>query len=135
MTTTTMAMLNAYPTDLAVDKQLLTGCIEACTECAQASAACADADLSEQMATDLAKCARLNLDCADMCETTARVLTRQSGYDPDMMRAVLQACVQTCMVSGDECERHARMHEHCRLCAEVCRRCQQACQDMLAAVG
>jgi hypothetical protein len=39
-----------------------------------------------------------------------------------------------CMSCGDECGRHAQMHEHCRVCAEACRRCEQACNDLLAAM-
>ena len=135
MTTTTMAMLDAYPGDTVLDKRLLTRCIETCLECGQACTACADADLGEQTVAHLVKCARLNLDCADMCQTTWRVLTRQTGYDRDLTRAVVQACAQTCRVCGDECEGHARMHEHCRVCAEVCRRCQQVCEEVLAAIG
>jgi hypothetical protein len=135
MTTKTMAMLDAYPGGHVLDKKLLTRGIETCLECAQACTACADADLGEQMVADLVKCARLNLDCADMCETTAQVLTRQTGYDRDMTRAVVQACAQACKVCGDECDRHAQMHEHCRVCAEVCRGCQQVCEKVLAAIG
>src|SRR5262245_25920721 len=135
MTSKTMAILDVYPGSPVLDKQLLTRSIEACLECAQACTACADADLGEQTVADLVKCARLNLDCADMCETTARVLTRQTGYDRDLTRAVVQACAQACKVSGAECDRHARMHEHCRVCAEVCHRCQRVCEEMLAVIG
>jgi hypothetical protein len=103
-------------------------------ECGQACTACAGADLGEQMIADLVKCARLNLDCADVCETTAKVLSRQTGYDLDLTRAVVQACAQACKVSGDECDRHAQMHEHCRVCAELCHRCQQVCEEVLAAI-
>jgi hypothetical protein len=131
---TTTAMLNAYPAETVLDKQLLTRSIETCVECSQACTACADADVREQMASDLAKCARLNLDCADMCETTARVLTRQTGYDKDMTRAVVEACAQACKICGEECDRHAQMHEHCAVCAEVCHRCERACNEVLAAV-
>ena len=130
--TTTMAMLDAYPAETVLDKQLLTRSIETCGECAQTCTACADADLREKTAVDLVKCAQLNLDCADMCQTTARVLTRQTGYDRDMIRAVVQACAQACRISGEECDRHAHMHQHCAVCAEVCHRCENACNDVLA---
>jgi hypothetical protein len=135
MTTTTMAMLDAYPGNTVLDKRLLTRCIETCLECGQACTACADADLGEQTIAELVKCARLDLDCADVCGTTGRVLSRQTGYDRDLTLAVVQACVQACRVCGDECERHATMHEHCRICAEVCRRCQKVCEEVLAAIG
>src|SRR5258707_5606077 len=110
--TRTMAMLDADPSIPLLDKQLLTRCIDTCLECGQACTACADADLGEQLVAELAKCARLNLDCADVCETTARVLSRQTGYDRDLTRAVVQACVQASNACGDQCERHAHMHQH-----------------------
>jgi hypothetical protein len=133
--TTTMEMLDTDPSPALLDKQVLARCIDTCLECAQACTTCADADLGEKMVADLVKCARLNLDCADMCGTTARVLSRQTGYDRDLTRSVVQACAQVCQISGDECARHAQMHEHCRVCEEVCRRCQQRCEEVLAAVG
>ena len=129
-------MLETYPKDLGgVDRQKLLTCIEACVECAHACTACADADLSEEMVADLTKCIRTCLDCADVCNATGRVLSRHTGYDANVTRAVLEACATTCKASGDECERHAAMHEHCRICAEVCRRCEQACRDLLGSLG
>lgn len=129
-------MLDTYPADLGgVDKRALAECIEACFECAQACTACADACLSEEMVAELVKCVRSNLDCADMCETTGRVLSRHTGYDANLTRAVLEACAQACRVCGDECARHAEMHEHCRVCAEACRRCEEACRNLVKAMG
>jgi hypothetical protein len=87
------------------------------------------------MIDKLRKCIRSDLDCADICEVTGRVLSRHTGYDANLTRAQLQACAQACKSCGDECEGHAEMHEHCRICAEACRRCEQACQAVLAAIG
>lgn len=130
------AMLAAYPKDLGdIDREKLATCVEECVDCAQACTACADACLSEDMVADLVKCIRTNLDCADICETTARMLSRHTGYDANMTRAVLQACAVACRACADECERHAGMHEHCRVCAEACRRCEAACNDLLGALG
>ncbi len=130
------AMLESYPADLGgVDRQKLAACIEACFECAQTCTACADACLSEPMVIDLAKCVRTNLDCADICDTTGRVLSRHTGYDANLTRTMLEACAAACKSCGDECERHADMHEHCRVCAEACRRCEQACRELLGALG
>src|SRR6266498_2446765 len=103
--TKTMAMLDADPSQPLLDKQLLARCIDTCLECGQACTACADADLDEQMVSDLVKCARLNLDCADMCQTTARVLTRQTGYDRDLTRAVVHACAPKCAVVANRSAR------------------------------
>ena len=128
-------MVDSYPAEIGIDKQTLVACIEACVDCAQACTACADADLSEKMVADLITCIRLDLDCADVCETTGRVLSRHTGYDANVTRTVLQACAQACKSCGDECEKHASMHEHCRICAEACRRCEQACNDLLTAIA
>ncbi|EWT07723.1 hypothetical protein N864_23395 [Intrasporangium chromatireducens Q5-1] len=136
MHTTVEAMLEAYPRDLGdVDRARFTTCIQACFECAQACTACADACLSEEMVTELVTCIRTNLDCADLCASTGAVLSRHTGYDANLTRAVLEACAQACKACRDECERHAGMHEHCRVCAESCRRCEQACRDLLGALG
>ncbi|MGY1633576.1 four-helix bundle copper-binding protein [Geodermatophilus sp. SYSU D01186] len=129
-------MLDTYPQDLgAIDRERLRACIEACVECAQACTACADACLGEEMVAELRTCIRTDLDCADVCDTTGRVLSRHTGYDANLTRAVLEACAVACRACGDECARHAEMHEHCRVCAEVCRRCEQACRDLIASLG
>jgi hypothetical protein len=129
-------MIQSYPKDLgSVDKDKLRTCIEACFECAQACTACADACLSEDMVAELTKCIRTNLDCADICDSTGRVLSRHTGYDANISRSALQACAAACKACGDECEQHAGMHDHCRVCADACRRCEQACQDLLATLN
>jgi Domain of Unknown Function (DUF326) len=131
----TAQMLDTYPKDLgAVDRQRLQACIDACIECAQACTACADACLSEDMVADLTTCIRTNLDCADVCDTTGRVLSRHTGYDANLTRAVLEACAAACKACGDECGQHAGMHEHCRLCAEACRRCEAACRELVGSL-
>lgn len=135
MTHTITKMLETHPAGTAIDQQLLTDCIQACIECAQTCTACADACLSEEMVAELRTCIRLNLDCADLCEVTARVLSRQTDFDPAAARSVLEACVQACQRCGAECAQHAEMHEHCRVCADACRRCEEACNQLLASIG
>nr|MDQ3342689.1 four-helix bundle copper-binding protein [Actinomycetota bacterium] len=102
-----------------------------CFDCAQACSACADACLGEDMVAELRKCIRLDLDCADVCAATGRVLSRQTAYDPTITTAVLTACAAACKACGDECASHAEMHDHCQVCAEACRRCEQACNALL----
>ena len=88
-----------------------------------------------QNVAELVKCIRLCLDCADVCAATVGVTSRQTEYDAGVTRPLLEACAATCKSCGDECERHAQMHEHCRVCAEACRRCEQACRELLAAMN
>ncbi|MGP4112253.1 four-helix bundle copper-binding protein [Streptomyces sp. 4N509B] len=136
MTTAVKDMLETYPADLGgVDRGTLARCIEECFSCAQACTACADACLSEEAVSELTKCVRTNLDCADVCATTGRALSRHTGYDANLTRALLQACAQACKACAEECERHAAHHEHCRVCAEACRRCEQACQELFRSLG
>lgn len=128
-------MLETYPKDLGdVDRDKLRACIKACFECAQACTACADSCLSEEMVADLTKCIRSNLDCADVCVTTGKILSRHTGYDANVTRTALEACVQVCKSCGDMCAEHSSM-EHCRICADTCRRCEQACRELVAALG
>ena len=71
-------MLNAHPKDLGINQALLAECITACLECSGVCTACADACLSEDMVAELTACISTNLNCADICATTARVLSRQT---------------------------------------------------------
>lgn len=128
------SMLEAHPWPGHVDREALAGCIEACVACAQTCDSCADACLSEDGVAELRKCIRLNLDCADICAATGRVLTRQTEYDAPVSKAQLEACRQACATCGEECARHAEMHEHCRICAEECRDCEAACARLLDAM-
>jgi hypothetical protein len=135
VTTTTMPMLESYPAEINVDRGKLAAAIDALISCAEACTACADACLSEKSVADLTKCIRTDLDCADICGTTARVLSRHTGYDANISRALLEACAVACKACGDECWSHANMHEHCRICAEACRACETACRDLLATIS
>ena len=127
-------LLDTYPGTLSADAGVLATTIDALSDCAQACIADADADLSEHDLAEMVKCIRLCLDCTDVCTATLGVVSRQTYYDPSITRPQLEACVATCRSCGDECERHAQMHEHCRICMEACRRCEQACRDLLSAI-
>ena len=115
-------MLEAHPQSTSGDLDALVGCIEACSDCAAACTSCADADLGERELPELVRCIRLCLDCADICGATRRIVTRQTASDVGV-------------VCREECERHAEHHEHCRICAAVCSRCEQACGDLLVSMG
>ena len=128
-----LEMLRTHPQ--AVDKGAFGQCIEECTDCAAVCLACADACLGEDAVGDLVRCIRLNLDCADVCAATGAALTRQTKVEVEPVRALVQACVVACSRCSEESERHAEHHEHCRVCAERCRACQKACEDVLSNFG
>ena len=126
------AMLASSPAPIpGVEPELLADTVLAAFDCAQTCTACANACLGEPNVADLVRCIRLNLHCADLCDTTGRLISRQEH--PDLARAILQACVLACRLCAEECGRHSSM-EHCRVCAEVCRTCEQSCQRLLSAL-
>jgi len=126
-------LLDSYQGTVNMDVAPLAAAIDAINDCAQACIADTDADLGEQDVTEMVKCIRLCLDCVDVCTATAAVISRPADYDADVTRPLLQACVAICKSCGDECERHAHM-QHCRICAEACQRCEQACRELLEAM-
>jgi len=125
-------MIEIHPAAIGLDRRAVAEAVELMLECTQTCTACADSCLSEEDVAELAKCIRTDLDCADICDVTARVLSRHTGYDANITRAQLQSCAQACSACAAECERHADHHEHCRVCAETCRRCAEACRALLA---
>jgi hypothetical protein len=124
-------MLETNPRALGAGVGELAASIDALSDCAQACAADVAADLSEPNVAGMITCIRLCLDCADICTGTAGVISRQADGGAGVAGPLLEACVAICQSCGDECERHAPMHEHCRICGEACRRCEQACRELL----
>jgi hypothetical protein len=109
---------------------LLEG-LSALWSCAEACTACADACLGEEEIHRVVRCIRTCRDCGDICEATAKLLTRQTQSEPALVRAQLQACVIACQVCGAECEKHAEHMAHCRICAEACHRCERICKEII----
>ncbi|CAO3378083.1 four-helix bundle copper-binding protein [Azospirillum argentinense] len=124
-------MIGTHPQVRGNTNDALIRCIEACYDCAQTCTTCADACLGEDQVAELVQCIRLNMDCADVCTATGSVATRRSGSNEAVIRAMLDACATACRLCAEECERHAGMHQHCRICAEACRTCEDACRKAL----
>jgi len=127
-------MLQAHPKSTAISENVLAECIEACFECLQTCIACADACIGEDTESSLAECIQANLDCADTCDATGRILSRLGRSAPARVRTQVQACFEACQVCEGHCRNHADEHGHCRICAETCRRCKEACEAVLAAL-
>jgi len=124
-----------HPRPTQLNHKIVLRCIEECLDCAASCTACADACLGESDSQELIRVVRLASDCADACDATGRVVTRQTAPDLGVIRAVVEACAAACVACAEECVQHAAHHEHCRLCAEVCRRCKKACDELLDASG
>jgi hypothetical protein len=123
-------MVRASASQRDLDVTSLSEAITACLECHAICVMCADACAAEPQASMLARCIRLDGDCADLCEAVARVLGKTGTPHPPTMRGLVEACIDACQACATEC----REHEHCRLCAEACERCALACQDVLNAL-
>ena len=89
-------MIGTHPAVQGQINDALIRCIEECYSCAQTCTSCADACLSERMVQELTQCIRLDLDCADICNITGRILTRRTGYDDEVMRRMLSVCAAAC---------------------------------------
>jgi len=127
-------MIRSHPQVQGNTNDALIRCIEECFDCAQVCTSCADACLAEDKVKDLAQCIRLNLDCADVCSTTGIIGSRRTGSNELIIKRMIETCAEACRLCGDECRRHAGMHEHCRICAEACKRCETACRDAAASI-
>lgn len=128
-------MVGSHPDVRGSTNDALIRCIEECYSCAQACTSCADACTAEPMVQQLTQCIRLDMDCADICAATGSIATRRTGSNEAVIRGMLEACATACWLCAEECERHAGMHEHCRICADACRRCEQACREALRSMG
>jgi hypothetical protein len=84
-----MPMLITIPRTSNLDISILVATIDALDDCARACIADADSDVNEQNLSELVKCIRLCLDCADICAATVRVTSRQTEYDATLTKSLL----------------------------------------------
>ena len=67
--------------------------------CEQICTSCADACLGESdHVAKLRRCIRTDLDCADVCSTTARLLIRQTETPNELLHAQLHTCILACQL-------------------------------------
>lgn len=127
-------MIRSHPHVRGVANDALLDCIEHCYDCAQTCVACADACLGEKAVADLTQCIRLNLDCADVCAASGTIGSRRTGSNEELIAQQLRTCALACRVCADECRKHAKRHEHCRICADACEQCFDACERAIASL-
>lgn len=68
--------------------------------------------------------ARLMLDCAQICQTSADFMIRGSDLHP----LTCGVCAEICRRCADDCARFSG--EEMRRCADACSRCAQSCRTM-----
>ncbi len=130
----TRAMIASHPQVQGSTNDVLIRCIEECSSCAITCTSCADACTADEMVAELRQCIRLNVDCADVCEASARLATRRTGGNEMAISALLDVCATVCRLCAEECQKHAERHEHCRICADACLRCEAACVEAIRSI-
>jgi hypothetical protein len=125
-------MLEARTDRRAVDHAALALAIDAMHDVVTATTACADACLSDP--TDKADCVRSCADAADVAGTLARVLSR-TGPTVEGSQALVGATAKVLSECSSVCAEHGDHDKHCRICAEVCSRGQQALAGLGAAIA
>lgn len=105
--------MKIIPNDELIKK--LDICIAACNFCA---ASC----LKEEHVHMLTQCISYDIDCAEVCRTTAILLARDSKHG----KHLLKECIELCEACAAECEKHD--HDHCQASAKACRECAEACK-------
>lgn len=131
---TTREMIRTHPLEPICDSDRLAAAIAEMNVCAQTCTACADACLGEKDVAPLVGCIRSDLDCADICNATSAVLSRLTQPSREVIRSLVQACAAACSICAAECDKHASMHEHCKICGAACRSCEKECRNLLEVI-
>ena len=123
-------MLRSHPSQPIMDVEDLAEGIQTLCDCAHTCVICADACVGEKDPM-LTRCARINQDCANICMTTAKILSRQTEAPKNIIISQLKTCALACRECGQECKKHAEKYGHCRICADVCLNCEKVCQELI----
>ena len=128
----TMDMMKSMPENgmMGMDMAMMQDCIEACSAASMAATMCADADAGD----DMARCASMCMNTADVAMAMMRMMLRPASFDMTVMRSMMMACVAMGEACAAECRMHADMHEHCRICASACDGMVAACTKVMEAM-
>ncbi len=119
-------MMKQHPEATKVDLDALVECIERCSAWEAACVSCADACLREAGVQQLVDCIRLNLDCADLCGVTVRLLSRHSSREPGadgavfMVVSVPLALLRARDAGDDARQKGAAAPNRAKTCARFC---------------
>lgn len=100
--------------------------IESLTNCMNYCNWCADACLDEDNLKDMIACIRVDKACAATCNALIQVLPTKY----DNIQGLVDYCLKVCKACGDECEKYPS--DHCKKCAEACRKAEKALQKFSA---
>lgn len=111
--------------EFTMSHQQYQSCIAACSACAVECTHCESACLNEQDIKMLARCIKLDHDCAAICFLAMEAMASGSEF----AKQICKLCEEICNACAVECEKHSHM-EHCKKCAEACRKCAVECSKM-----
>jgi hypothetical protein len=104
-------------------QECIQNCLDCHSACLNTSIYCLQQGGQHGEAAHIA----LMLDCAEICQTSANFMLRQSALH--MRTCAL--CAEVCHMCGMDCQRFADS-EQMQACAAMCRRCAESCQRMLS---
>jgi|LFRM01.2.fsa_nt_gb hypothetical protein len=129
-------MFNRHPQSISEpNKTTLTDAIEACLNCLQVCTACSDACLGEKEVERFRSVIRATNDSSDLCFATASILSRINYQTPRTLQSLITACIEQVQYTSIQCNEHAHRHEHCRVCADTCRACENTLSEYLKFLG
>jgi hypothetical protein len=126
---TATRVLNAIETT-TFEANALAEALDALHDMDVACSACVDACVQGRDGT-MSDCIGACLTCIDVETALARLLARTASSDLAVVRNMLEAAAKAATFCAEVCEPHGERHKHCRVCAEGCRRVQQALQHLL----
>ncbi len=104
------------------NREKFQACITACSDCLVECKSCAAVCLNDRNSKTMARCIRLNQDCAAICAVAMESMASGSEFTI----RICNLCIDVCYACAIECERHTQK-DHCTLCAEACRKCAIEC--------
>jgi len=114
---------------MAHQNQQMRECIEACQSCHELCLEMIAHCLALGGKHAAPEHIRTLVDCAQICETSADFMIRDSAFHPHTCRACAEVC-ERCAVSCDQVG-----GVEMKQCAEECRRCADECRAMSQALS
>ena len=110
----------------------LDRCAKRCSECARECDSCFHhcAGLVTGGKKEHAAAMHLCVDCAELCTTAGRLVSRQSP----LTDVACEACARACDACAAACEKFPA-DEHMTQCAAACRECAKTCREMVKHLG
>ncbi|TFD93036.1 hypothetical protein E3T61_05535 [Cryobacterium lactosi] len=112
-------------------RERIRACERACDELVVVSENCADACLALNGDGDITTCFLADLNCVEIALVTSRVLSWTTSENRAAAIAVLDACMELCMLSAAVCERMAQLYDPWVTCTAACHRLSNTCMDLL----